>query len=575
MSHHSTKTNNEIMHVLRNPNTSHTPPSPFPRRTTSKIANRKVIQDTPATATSSMVRSSFQDFSFADEDLSMTHFEKADSEFFAEFTYGNKNKQNGNAIAKQEPVVVKQPSHEKNTLALDDYRSRNINEINDIVNASNINHPNASRYHEDVVNSSISLESEVSSYTEECNTVVKNVNRSPQSIIEFDKTAYTSSKPRRAKKKTLINNLNISSFGNASDSCVIRDVSNDDTTSSFVSSKVSYRFENKKRNRGGKIIDESFSKQSTTAEYLDDSDPLARLYEFISGNGLCCAIDDHTNVGEACTEYDWKSSKSKNTNYENKKYYSKKDDTTYDDSTYDDTICDKGTDEISSYNQRAGSTASYDSSTYYTTDDDETVSRSSMRSKSSYNYRLVNVSSYKSTTESPKLRTSPVGGRRSGKGRYLTSCKRHNSDRCLSRGTSFASSFNSDEPHVHKAELNFCDSKDQSVISLESVPSVAAESVLSHDQASWIEMTTTPMNSPNRNGIETTSSSQLTSPGKNCMSSTQSNFLQNLQTRVVLARNSPVAAKQITRDMKSLSMQQTSSNVDGYFKVRYNIFIIA
>jgi hypothetical protein len=140
----------------------------------------------------------------------------------------------------------------------------------------------------------------------------------------------------------------------------------------------------------------------------------------------------------------------------------------------------------------------------------------------------------------------------------------------LSRCASTTSSFNSDEKNVQGTALKGCESKDQTVESNESSQfsaeaSAAAESVLSRDQALWIEMTapSPELSSDSMQTEKSNSANESKSPIK-------SNFLQNLQSRTASARVTPTKAKENTADIESM-LPQTSPETDGYFKVRFTI----
>jgi hypothetical protein len=576
---------------MRNPNASQARSkiaSPFQRYTTPRIANRKVLapQDAnkpsmasavdieSASAAPSTVAPStaFTQFSFTVEDLNMTQFEKADSEFFAEFNTGNNvfstNKNEAPASQTTRPEqVVKQPSKDENSLNPDDcHRSLDINDINDIVNASKHHHPDSThRFHRDNDNPSVSLHSEVSSYMEECSTAVKSLNSSPHSVMEWDSSTFASSKmskPRRTKKS--MGNFNTSSFSEAGESRTTRDTF-DDETSSFVSSKVSYSLDNKVRVRVGKISDDSSSKQSSVVENIVYSAPLARLHEFITGDGLCCTTKGQPIIpGDACSEYERSSPRKK-------KYIGDYDDDDFtclddeDDATYDDTTYDDRTEDTASYHRRGGSAVSYESSAYYTSDDDETISRASTRYSS---HHVVKMSS-------PQMPSaSLVGSRGTSRGRSPTIRSRYNSDRSLSRGASTASSFESDEKHVQGTSLGACESKDQTVESNESSQisaeaSAAAESVLSQDQALWMEMTApSPEPSPNKPAnVSMDSTHTQISKSKNVsVSPTKSNFMQNLQSRTASARVAETKAEEPTAAKVECLPPQSSPETDGCFK---------
>lgn len=620
----STETDDEIVNIMQT-DTSRAGHgnaaviSPFERWTTPRIANRKIL--TPEDANTSAVgmidfesasvapssiappstASVFQDFSFACEDLSMTQFEKADSEFFAPFNSGNKNKvvqssEGSNIplreqvtvkqealneevmkeeVVKQEPVLSKAPS-EENSLNPDDCRPLNVKDINDIVNASKHQTGTVHRYHRDNDNPSL----HDSSYMDECSTAAKSLNSSPQSVMDFDNSTFASSKmskPRR-KKKNQGRNLNTSSFSEAGESRTTRDTFDDDT-SSFVSSKVSYSLRDDTRIRVGRISDDSSSKQSSVVENIVYSAPLARLHEFITGNGLCCTSkgQDSLIIGEACSEYERKSPKK--SSYDDNEYYD--DNTTFydeDDVTYDDTTYTGMDDETASYRHRRGGSAySIESSAYYTTDDDETVSRASTRS--SYHHHVTKSSSHKSTPEPLKLKASPLGSRGSSRGRSPTIRNGYNSDRSLSRCASTASSGNSNEKLVQGTKLKECDSRDISLKSNESSQasaeaSAAAESVLLQDQNSWMEMTSP---SPYRSVNISTDSAQTSSSKKSLnasMGSTKSNFLQNLQAKTASAKITPTKAQCASTTIESFNAHKTSPETDGTFKVCLYLLIL-
>ena len=518
----------------------------------------------------------------------MTQFEKADSEFFAPFNSSNEDKvessEGSNShmreqvavkqeIVEQDQVLPKTPS-EENSLNPDDCRPLNVNDINDIVNASKHQTGTAHRYHRD--NDNPSLHDEVSSYMEECSTAAKSLNSSPQSVMDFDNSTFASSKmskPRR-KKKSYGRILNTSSFSEAGESRTTRDTFDDDT-SSFVSSKVSYSLRDDTRFRVGRISDDSSFKQSSVVENIVYSAPLARLHEFITGNGLCCTSkgQDHLTIGEACSEYERKSKKK--SNYDDKEFYDDnmtfydEDDVTYDDTTY--TGMDDETTSYSHRHKRGGSAYSIESSAYYTTDDDETVSRASTRSSS--HYHVTKSSSHKPIAEPLKLQASPLGGRGSGRGRSPTIRSGYNSDRSLSRCASTASSGDSDEKHVHGHKLKECDSRDVSLKSNESSQasaeaSAVAEDVLLQDQTSWMEMTSP---SPDRAINISTETAQSPSSSKKLnisKSSTASNFLQNLQSKTASAKITPTKVECVSSGIEAIDAHETSPETDGIFKVR-------
>jgi hypothetical protein len=550
----SAETDDEIVHILQNPDPSQmqsTIASPFQRWTTPRIANRKVIQDTTNKVASNNEASnnntmgSFLDFSFAVEDLSMSQFVKADSEFFAEF---NKTTDTSESPRRRDAKP------EENSLDTE-CRSLDIHDIRDIVHASNTR-----RYNRDGDNPS------VGSWA--MDTKVKALNSSPHSVMDYD--ASTQSHRRVGR------NLKTSSYSEAGDT---RDTY-DDESSSFVSSKVSYGLDSKTRIRLGKIgdVDSTGSSKQSVVENIVYSAPLARLHDFIMGNGLCCTSEGQRIIGKACSQYERKNAK----DYEEEE---EEDDATYDDRTFDDTTYDMGDDETS-YHRRGGSSFSIESSAYYTTDDDETISRASASTRSHSYRRAVVKAIHKWVSEPPKPRASPLGGR----GRSLTVRSGCNSDRSMSRGASTIHSFNSDEKHVQGTELKkdyvksrdkdhyvkSCDSKDQSVKSNESSQvsaelSSAAESVLSQDEALWMEMTKP---SPDRSA-NTTSTSCNESPSRKedanvSMESTSSSFLLNLQARTASAKLSPTKAKKACCEKKALSLavNETTLEVDGYFKVR-------
>jgi hypothetical protein len=619
----SAETDDEIMNIMQHPNQrlGHAPiGSPLHRWTTPRIANRKVIGADGVGSAGGAFDSAFDvdaPPSFAhntgqvdgNSNFFATGFSPKEFDFQDKFDFQSKDFHGSHTSriqsreAKVNDVVhhgfdqapgFHEASFDGNSLNPDDCRSLDINEINDLVNASPPN-LNAFRYHKDGDNPSVSFysehlsepRSEVSSYMDlthgetstDMSTTVKSLQSSPHSVMELDST-NDASKSRRMK--IYGTNLNTNSFSEAShtrDSC-------DDDSSSFVSRRHGLNA----RIRVGKISDRGSSaprKDVSVVDKIVNSSPLTKLHEFITGEALCCTTRGQPLIRTSSKKY--------------KEY----DETSYeDDGTYNDDLTDYNDEDTKSYasshyhcHKRGGSASAFSvESSYYTTDDDET-SRASTRSRqSSHHYRGSSYNS--SVVESScrpeeeivqptvSVRSSP--GRSLSRGRSPTIREGYNSDRSLSLGGS-SGSFHSDEKHVQGTEIKECDSEGMSV----------AESVLGKDEAAWMAMTEP---SPKKVGqtnstirsdcTEQVDSESFSSPSNSVtssestpsetqnnvsMNSTQSDFMLRLQRRTASARPKKSAptkddSERAMNEDKTPAPSKPTSNipaeVDGYFKVR-------
>eukprot|EP00956_Cyclotella_meneghiniana_P000195 scaffold261_cov58-Cyclotella_meneghiniana.AAC.8 len=611
--------------------------SPFERWTTPRIANRKVIkedEESPsdnATTTnnnnnvlnnsvdfgsdvpSSIAPSSsaappniFADFSFAVADLSMSQFEKFDSEFFAEFNNGSggKSKKEQQSVQQHQSSndsngIVKELSQE-NSLNYDECRPLDITDINDIVNAHQNQPPVVPSFESSSNNINNNIDEDARylkeyDYHDEVSTHV-NLNSSPHSVMDlhhhhngvggapssssFFASSHKDQRRDSSKKKntTKVSTTNLSYFTESSDSTP---ESSRDASSSFISSK-------KSRGSGTKgfstVADDASSKQSSVVEDIVYSAPMTKLYEFITGDAMCCVSKDQPNI---CSEYETegngrrirgkkskkKKKNSKKNSYSKKKYdYEDKEseddytyDMSYDDKTYDEGTYDDGTYDMShddhTYRQhrRGGSAVSIESSAFYTEDDydDETVSRASTRSSSHHHVTKSKSHKSKPTLQKPLATTPTIDDgpplariaqprRGSRRGRSPTIRDGFNSDRSLSRGLSRASSSGSDRNRGgHGIDpLKGRDSEEISVV----------ESVLSRDQDNWMEMTVTPSRKQS-----------LANP----------NFMEHLQSKTASATPSPTKADRSvkTNPPASVYVEEISPETNGYFKVSVTLSV--
>ncbi|KAL3790822.1 hypothetical protein HJC23_004723 [Cyclotella cryptica] len=537
----SAETDDEIVRILKHghPRTqgrsgNASAVSPMYRWTTPRIANRKVLAGPiqgvagrkaasgPVTTKATPIDQAFdvkappnfpnqsagsaQDFSLfpqtEKEDpffASFSEFEEADfqnnvfeddsfgKDGFASFEFQQSH------VSTQEPLA-NEPNEVSNSLNPDDCRSLDTKDINDIVNATPLN--GAYRYHKDGDNppSLSQLDSEVSSYmdlTQEASTTVKSLQSSPHSVMDLDNSTLASSSKQPPRRKKARGRILKNSPGRDTESPTTRSYNTKENGGGTLRSLHKTRINRRK------IYEDESTVQSSVVHKFAYSAPLARLHDLIVGNSLCCTSQDRSTLADGCAlhlaeeEEEFDRKPSKYNDYADEISLEDDDEGTFDDTTFDDDL---------SYHYK-GSAVSLESGVYYTTDDDdETVSRASTRSRSSLH---VVKSSHFSQREVLPPRTPPRG---TSRGRSPTIRNGYNSDRSLSRGASM-NSFNSTKKHVQMEVLKPCDSeKDTSVKSNDSSSYVsAAESVLSQDQATWMEMT-----QPSPEKVTKISSSEVT-----------------------------------------------------------------
>ncbi|KAL7485815.1 hypothetical protein ACHAW6_011420 [Cyclotella cf. meneghiniana] len=484
--------------------------SPLQRGTTPRIANRKVLAAPPqgvidrkATTKATPIDQAFdvdappsfpnlggareQDFSLfphvEEEEPFFANFsEFGESDFQRQVFEGNDFGQGGFASiefqqsqnSSQEPHAH-EPNEVANGLNPDDCRSLDTRDIHDIVNATTLNR--TYRYHKEGDSPSVShLDCDVSSYmdlTQEASTTVKSLQSSPHSVMDLDNSTLASSSKQPPRRKTGGRILKTSSFRETESPTT----SSYDTQGNDGRPSRSLR---KTRIRRGKVFEDDSTVQSSVVNKFVYSAPLARLHDLIVGSSLCCTSNHRSSLADRCDlrlaeeeeEFDRKTSKYND--YGDEISLEDDDEGTFDDTTFDDDL---------SYHYK-GSAVSFESGVDYTTDDDETMSRASTRSRSS-NY-VIKTSHYPQTEVVPP-RTPP---RCTSRGRSPTIRNGYNSDRSLSRGAS-TNSANCTKKQAQLAVVNRCDSeKDQSIKSNDSSSQISVvESVLSQDEATWMEMT--------------------------------------------------------------------------------------